>query len=54
MSDICSAFDWTGLLLSETARVNVEVPAVVGIPDREPVVAFRAMPDGGVPLAILQ
>ena len=54
ISDTCAVFDWIGLLLSETASVNVEVPAVVGVPDREPVVAFRTIPDGSAPLTILQ
>ena len=36
-------------LASVTVTVNVELPAVVGVPDSTPVAAFNVRPDGRLP-----
>ena len=53
-SDINAVWDWMGMLLSVTATVKAEVPAVVGVPDRIPVLAFSATPAGRFPEEIFQ
>jgi hypothetical protein len=40
-------------LLSVSCRVNIEVPAVVGVPEITPVAALNVRPAGRVPLRIL-
>lgn len=53
-SDSAAVRDWMGVLLSVTATVKAEVPAVVGIPDRVPVEAFNVTPVGRLPEEIFQ
>ena len=43
---------WTGLPLSLTAAVNVELPLTSGMPMIVPVVGFRSNPAGSCPDAI--
>jgi hypothetical protein len=45
---------WAGEPLSVTFTVNVEVPAVVGVPVTAPLEAFSDSPAGKVPEAMLQ
>ena len=40
-------------LLSVSCKVNIEVPAVVGVPEITPVAALNVRPAGSVPLRIL-
>lgn len=40
---------WTGLPLSETVTVKVEVPDAEGAPEITPVVAARVRPAGNAP-----
>ena len=40
---------WAGLLLSVTAAVNCDVPAVAGVPEITPEVAAKVSPAGRLP-----
>jgi hypothetical protein len=46
---IAADFVWTGLLLSLTLAVKVNVPFAVGVPEIAPVVAARVNPAGRLP-----
>jgi hypothetical protein len=45
---------WTGLLLSRTAAVKVNVPLAVGVPEITPLLADKANPAGRLPELIDQ
>jgi hypothetical protein len=51
--DIAADFVWTGLLLSVTVAVNLDVPLAVGVPEIAPL-ADRLRPAGRLPEVIDQ
>jgi hypothetical protein len=52
--DIAADFVWTGLLLSLTATVNLNVPLAVGVPEIAPLLADKLRPAGRLPERIDQ
>ena len=52
--EVVADFVWTGLPLSLTAAVKLDVPVAVGVPEITPVVAARVRPAGRLPEAIDQ
>jgi hypothetical protein len=46
---IAADFVWTGLLLSLTLAVKVDIPLTVGVPEIVPVVDARVSPAGRLP-----
>jgi hypothetical protein len=48
--DSAADFVWTGLLLSLTVTVKLDVPLVVGVPEITPLLAESVNPAGRLPL----
>lgn len=46
---VVADFFWTGLLLSFTVAVKLEVPFEAGVPEITPVVAASVNPEGKLP-----
>ena len=49
VTDIWAVLDCMGLLLSVTVTAKVELPALVGVPERTPVAALRTRFEGSDP-----
>ena len=52
--EVATDFVWTGVPLSLTVAVKLDVPLMVGVPEMMPVVAARVSPAGRLPAVIDQ
>jgi hypothetical protein len=50
--DIAADFVWTGLPLSVTVAVNLDVPLAVGVPEIAPLLTDKLRPAGRLPVLI--